>query len=89
VATEYNLGKIIGDIKVCIYFKIFKVKVPINFSGTQGFPARRDKRYVLYMSLLTGVHTQLSITILRLSPADSSYEQTVIDRMDYHQSCIE
>jgi hypothetical protein len=26
-------------------FKTLKVKVPINFSGTQGFPACRDGRY--------------------------------------------
>jgi hypothetical protein len=26
---------------------MLKVKVPINFSGTQGFPARRDGRYYL------------------------------------------
>jgi hypothetical protein len=30
---------------MCTDFKMFKVKVPINFSGTQGFPARRDGRY--------------------------------------------
>jgi hypothetical protein len=39
---------------VCVVFEIFKVKVPIifsvtqgfpaGFSGTQGFPARRDGR---------------------------------------------
>jgi hypothetical protein len=44
MVTEYNLLKIIKDIEVCIDFKILKVKVPINFSGTQGFPARRDGR---------------------------------------------
>ena len=27
-------------------FKILEVKVPIKFSGTQGFPLRRDGRYV-------------------------------------------
>jgi hypothetical protein len=31
---------------VCTNFKILKVKVPIIFSGTQGFPARRDRRYI-------------------------------------------
>ena len=25
-------------------FKMLEVKVPISFSGTQGFPARRDRR---------------------------------------------
>lgn len=30
---------------VCIDFKMLEVKVPIIFSGTQGFPARRDRRY--------------------------------------------
>jgi len=30
---------------MCIDFKMLKVKVPINFSGTQGFPACRDRRY--------------------------------------------
>jgi hypothetical protein len=29
---------------VYIDFKMLKVKVPIIFSGTQGFPARRDGR---------------------------------------------
>jgi hypothetical protein len=32
-------------IKVCTDFKILEVKVPIIFSGTQGFPLRRDGRY--------------------------------------------
>jgi hypothetical protein len=32
---------------VCMDFKMLKVKVPIIFSGTQGFPARRDGRYSL------------------------------------------
>jgi hypothetical protein len=37
VVTEYNLTKIIGDIEVYIDFKMLKVKVPIIFSGTQGW----------------------------------------------------
>lgn len=45
VAIEYKSQHIIRSIEVCIDFKIFKVKVPIIFSGTQGFPARRDRRY--------------------------------------------
>jgi hypothetical protein len=40
VAIEYKLYNIIGGIKVCMDFKMLKVKVPIIFSGTQGFPAR-------------------------------------------------
>ncbi len=31
---EYNLKENLGDIKVCIDFKILEVKVPIIFSGT-------------------------------------------------------
>jgi hypothetical protein len=34
VATEHNLSKDIGDIKVCADFKMPEVKVPIIFSGT-------------------------------------------------------
>jgi hypothetical protein len=30
---------------MCRDFKIFKVKVPMIFSGTQGFPARRVFRH--------------------------------------------
>lgn len=30
---------------MCMNFKILKVEVFINFSGTQGFPLRRDGRY--------------------------------------------
>jgi hypothetical protein len=30
---------------VCTDFKILEVKVPIIFSGMQGFPLRRDGRY--------------------------------------------
>ncbi len=33
VATGYNLKENIGDIEVCIDFKMLKVKVPIIFSG--------------------------------------------------------
>jgi hypothetical protein len=33
---------------MCIDFEMLKVKVPINFSGTQGFLARRDEHYILY-----------------------------------------
>ena len=29
---------------VCTDFKMLAVKVPISFSGTQGFPAPRDRR---------------------------------------------
>jgi hypothetical protein len=33
---------------VCTDFKIFKVKVLLNFLGTQGFSARREGRYSVY-----------------------------------------
>jgi hypothetical protein len=43
---------------VCIDFKMLKVKVPIIFSGTQGFPACRDGRYmfILYLSQSAQLH---------------------------------
>jgi hypothetical protein len=44
VAIEGNFQDILRDIKMFIDFKILKVKVPIIFSGTHGFPARRDRR---------------------------------------------
>ena len=34
---------------VCTDFKMLEVKVPISFSGTQGFPARRDRRYCSFL----------------------------------------
>ena len=49
VAIESNLKENIRDIKVCTYFTILKVKVPIIFSGTEGFPARRDGRYSMIL----------------------------------------
>jgi hypothetical protein len=45
---EYNLQKIIGDIKVCIDFKMLRVKVPYyffrhtGFFGTQGWTLDYD-----------------------------------------------
>jgi len=42
---EYDLHKNIGFTGVCTEFDMFDVKVPIIFSGTQGFPARTDARY--------------------------------------------
>jgi hypothetical protein len=42
---EYNLLKIIGDLKVCTDFRMLQVKVPIIFFGTPVFSARRDGRY--------------------------------------------
>jgi len=45
LTIEYNLQEITRDIKVCTDLKMLKVKVPIIFSGTQGFPLRRDGRY--------------------------------------------
>jgi len=44
---EYNLQKIIKHIALCTDFTILEVKVSIIFSGTWGFPARRDGRYIL------------------------------------------
>ncbi len=34
VAMEHSSQEIIVDIKICIDFKMLKVKVPIIFSGT-------------------------------------------------------
>ncbi len=42
---QYNMSKIIGDVMVCTDFKMLEVKVPISFSGTQGFPARKVFRH--------------------------------------------
>jgi hypothetical protein len=42
---EHDLYKNIENIYVCIDFEMLKVKVPIIFFGTQGFPARRDGHY--------------------------------------------
>ena len=33
---------------MCIDFEMLKVKVPTIFSVTQGFPARRDRRYIRF-----------------------------------------
>jgi len=46
VAIEGNFQDILRDIKMFMDFKIPKVKVPIIFSRTHAFPARRDGRYV-------------------------------------------
>ncbi len=35
---------------MCIDFKILEVKVPIIFSGTKGFPLRRDGHYRYFFS---------------------------------------
>ena len=40
-----DIYKEIRDIDLCIDFEVLKVKVPIIFFGTQGFPARRDRCY--------------------------------------------
>ena len=45
VVTEYNLQKNIRDIALCINFGILESNVPVNFSGTEGFLARSDRRY--------------------------------------------
>jgi len=45
VAIKGNFQDISRDIKMFIDFKILKVKVPIIFSGTHGFLARRDVSY--------------------------------------------
>ena len=46
VAREYDLCKILGCIDMGRVFDVSKVKVPLIFSGTEGFPARRDARYL-------------------------------------------
>jgi hypothetical protein len=33
---------------VYVGFIMLKVKVPVMFSGTKGFPARRDARYIMF-----------------------------------------
>jgi len=53
VTTEYNLQKIIRDIALCVNFEILEFNVPVIFSGTEGFSARRDARYsTLLVNLL-------------------------------------
>ena len=44
VALVYAWQNIKGSIKVRLDFKKLEDKVPIVFSVTQGFPARRDGR---------------------------------------------
>ncbi len=44
MAIEGNFQDILRDIKMFIDSEILKVKVTIIFSGTYGFPARRDRR---------------------------------------------
>jgi hypothetical protein len=44
VAIEHSLKENIGDVKVRTDFNMLEVKVPIIFSGTWGFPLRRDGR---------------------------------------------
>ena len=39
---------------MCI-FGLFEVKVLVNFSGTEGFPPRRDGRYSYFITLQTRV----------------------------------
>jgi hypothetical protein len=41
---EGNFQNSLKDIKIYIDFEILKVKVPMIFYGTHGFPARRDRR---------------------------------------------
>ena len=48
VAREYDLCKNLGDVDMCRAFDMSKVEVPVKFSGTQGFPSRRDARYALF-----------------------------------------
>jgi hypothetical protein len=50
VVTECNLQRIIRDIALCINFVMLEVIVPVKFSGTEGFPARRDRRYEICLS---------------------------------------
>ena len=44
VAKEYDLYKSLGCIDMCKIFDRFEVEVPAKFSGTEGFPPRRDGR---------------------------------------------
>jgi hypothetical protein len=52
VAIEHNFQDILRDIGLCIDFEIPEVKVPVIFSGTQGFPVRRDGRYITLAFLM-------------------------------------
>jgi hypothetical protein len=47
VATGYGLCNNLGCFDVYTDFKIFKVKVPVNFLGTVGFSPRKKGRYFL------------------------------------------
>jgi hypothetical protein len=62
-------------------FKILEVKVPVIFSGTEGFPAHRDRRYkvlclIIYykpihsiiLSLLFEHYSRLKDLVLSGSP---------------------
>jgi len=44
IAIEYDFQNSIEIVSVYIVFFKLKVKVPVIFSGTEGFPARRDAR---------------------------------------------
>ena len=44
VAREYDVCKYLGDVDVCRVFDVSKVKVPVLFPGTEGFPPHRDGR---------------------------------------------
>jgi hypothetical protein len=60
VATEHTLQKIIGDNKVCIDFKILKVKVSIISFGTRGRTLLQNS-YLLHdrISSLSSTHNQI------------------------------
>jgi hypothetical protein len=47
---EHELYKDTGDFNVYTKSELLEVKVPSFFSGTQGFPARRDRRYSSFVS---------------------------------------
>jgi len=36
---------------MCRVFDMSKVKVPVIFSGTEGFPPRRDGRYLILIKM--------------------------------------
>jgi hypothetical protein len=48
VAIGYDLYKSIGDVYVYTDLEIPKVRVPIIFLGTQGFPPPRDGLHTIY-----------------------------------------
>ena len=60
---------------MCGVFDMSKVEVPVKFSGTEGFPARRDARYL--KSLLRFAFSRISLRCI-FSAAMSSPPPIVI-----------